>query len=103
MLVGAQLTKAEREKVTECLRRNKDIFAWSHRDIPGVDPEEAKHYLNIDLSHPPVRQKQRRFAPERNKVMSDEIDKLLEIDAIEPCQYPKWLSKVVVVKNKNGK
>ena len=41
VLVGAQLTKSKREKVTECLRRNKDIFFWSHRDIPGVDPEEA--------------------------------------------------------------
>ena len=61
VLVGAQLTKVERGKMTECLRRNKDIFAWSHRDIPGVDPKESQHCLNIDPSHPLVRQKQRRF------------------------------------------
>ena len=95
--------KVERERVMECLRRNKDIFAWSHRDILGVNPKEAEHCLNIDPSHPPVRQKQRRFTPERNKVISDEVDRLLEIDTIEPCQYPKWLSNVVVVKKKNGK
>lgn len=35
--------------------------------------------------------------------MSDEIDKLLETDAIESCQYPNWLSNVVVVKKKNSK
>ena len=35
--------------------------------------------------------------------MSDDIDKLLETNAIEPCQYPDWLSNVVVVKKKNGK
>ena len=64
VFVGTQLMKVEKEKVTECLRRNKDIFAWSHRDIPGVDPEEAEHYLNIDPSHPTVRQKQRRFTLE---------------------------------------
>jgi len=80
-----------------------DIFAWSHKDIPGVDPEEAEHCLNIDPSHPPVRQKQIRFALERNKVISDEVDRLLEIDAIEPCQYSRWLSNVVVVKKKNEK
>ena len=56
VLVGAQLTKTEREKVTKCLRKNKDIFAWSYRDIPSIDPEEAKHCLNIDPSHPPIRQ-----------------------------------------------
>ena len=34
--------KEERERVTECVRRNRDIFTWSHRDIPEVDPEEAE-------------------------------------------------------------
>ena len=72
--------------MTKCLKKNSDIFAWSHRDIPGADPEKAKHCLNIDIEHPPVRQKQRRFAPKKNKVISDEIDRLLEIDAIKPCQ-----------------
>ena len=82
VLVGAQLTKEEKEKMTECLKRNSDIFAWSHGDIPRVDPEKAEHCLNIDLMHPPVRQKQRRFTPERNKVISEEIDRLLKIDVI---------------------
>ena len=35
--------------------------------------------------------------------MSDEIDKLLETDAIKPFQYTEWLLSVVVVKKKNGK
>ena len=89
--------------MAKCLTKNKDIFAWSHKDIPGVKLEEDEHCLNIDPSHPPVRQKQRRFAPKRNKVISDEVDRLLEIDVIKPCQYPEWLSNVVVVKKKNGK
>ena len=88
MLVRALLTKEEKEKISERLKRNKDVFAWSHRDILGVNPEEPKHYLKIDPYYPPVRQKQRRFNPERNKVISDEVDRLLEIDAIEPCHYP---------------
>ena len=43
VLVGAQLMKEEKEKMTKCLKRNSDIFAWSDRDILGVDPEKAKH------------------------------------------------------------
>ena len=57
VLVGVQLTEIEKKEMIECLKRNKDVFAWSHKDIPGVNPEEAEHCLNIDLSHPPVRQK----------------------------------------------
>ena len=48
VLVGAQLTRVERERMAECLKKNKDIFAWLHKDIPGVNPEEAEHCLNID-------------------------------------------------------
>ena len=38
-----------------------------------------------------VRQKQRRFAPERDKAINDEVDRLLKIGAIEECFYPVWL------------
>ena len=55
VLVGAQLKEVERERVVECLKKNKDIFAWSHKDIPRVNPEEAEHCLNIDPPHPSVR------------------------------------------------
>lgn len=47
--------------------------------------------------------KKKRFTLERNKIVSDKVDRLKEIDAIEPCHYPEWLSNVVVVKKKNGK
>ena len=85
------------------LHRNKDIFAWLHEDIPGVDLSMAEHQLNIDRRYLPVWQKKRRFAPEQNKIVGDGIDKLLETNAIKPCQYLYWLSNLVVVKNKNGK
>ena len=56
------------------LSENKDVFAWSHKYILGIDPSMAEHKLNIDPKYPPVRQKKRRFAPERNKIVSDGVD-----------------------------
>lgn len=103
VLVGTQLTKEEKDELINFLKENKDFFAWSHKDIPSINPSAVEHKLNIDPKHHPVRQKKRRFVPKRNKIASDEVDKLLEINAIEPCQYPDWLSNVVVVKKKNGK
>ena len=103
LLVSTLLTKEENDQLMVFLCKNKDIFAWSHRDIPGIDPSMAEHQLNIDKRYLPVWQKKRRFALERNKIISDEIDRLLETDAIEPYHYPNWLSNLVVVKKKNGK
>ena len=48
VLIGTLLTKKDKDEMMTFLRKNKDIFAWSHRDIPRVDPEMAMHSLNID-------------------------------------------------------
>ena len=61
------------------------------------------HSLKIDLAFPPVRQKQRRFTPERNKAINDEVDCLPEIGIIEECFNPVWVCNPVVVPKKNGK
>lgn len=31
------------------------------------------------------------------------MDRLLEIEALEECKYPSWVSNPLVVKKKNGK
>ena len=73
MWVGALLSKAERAELVAFLRGNIDDFAWSHKDMPGIAPEHTVHNLNIDPAFPPVHQKQRRFAPELDKVINDEL------------------------------
>ena len=46
------------------LRRNVEVFAWSHEDMPGISLKEIVHVLNVDPSMKPVKQKRRKFAPE---------------------------------------
>ncbi|RVW32255.1 Transposon Ty3-I Gag-Pol polyprotein [Vitis vinifera] len=48
-------------------------------------------------------QKIRRFHPDRQKVIRNEIDKLLESGFIREVAYPDWLANVVVVPKKEGK
>lgn len=54
VLVDTQLTKMEKEELIRFLKENKDVFAWSHKDIPDIDPSVTEHKLNIDLTYPPV-------------------------------------------------
>ncbi|KAK0592135.1 hypothetical protein LWI29_013906 [Acer saccharum] len=44
-----------------------------------------------------------KFAPERNKVINEEIHKLFDISSVREVKYPDWLANIVVVKKKNGK
>ncbi|KAK0594549.1 hypothetical protein LWI29_017364 [Acer saccharum] len=69
----------------------------------GIDPEVMVHRLQVDPDHQPVKQKRRKFAPERNKVINEEIQKLFDIGSVREVKYPDWLANVIVVKKKNGK
>ncbi|GJX49749.1 reverse transcriptase domain-containing protein [Tanacetum coccineum] len=61
----------------DLLRRNLDVFAWKPTDITGVPCHIAEHRLNIHEGCLPVRQKKRGQAPERNKAIHEEVEKLV--------------------------
>ncbi|XP_074306035.1 uncharacterized protein LOC141641263 [Silene latifolia] len=63
-------------------------FTWSHSDMIGIDPSVIIHRLNVDPSFPPVQQKRRKFAPEGNDVINQEVDNLLAAGKIREVNYP---------------
>ncbi|XP_026410840.1 uncharacterized protein LOC113306068 [Papaver somniferum] len=86
--IGAELPLGESESLITLLKNNKDVFAWSLRDMPGIDPDIACHRLNISEGFKPVRQKPRKMAPERKAKVAEEIDRMLEARIIRPVKYP---------------
>uniref|UniRef100_A0A2N9GXI9 Uncharacterized protein n=1 Tax=Fagus sylvatica TaxID=28930 RepID=A0A2N9GXI9_FAGSY len=101
--IGTSMAKEIRASVVSFLRGNADVFAWSHDDMPGISTEVISHKLNVNPSTPPVKQKRRVFAPERNTAVMEEVDKLLKAGFIREVYYPEWLANVVMVKKSTGK
>ncbi|GKD40216.1 reverse transcriptase domain-containing protein [Tanacetum coccineum] len=83
------------------LRRNLDIFAWKPADMTGVPWHIAEHRLNIREGCLPVRQKKRGQAPKRNKVIYEEVEKLVDAGIMKEVHYHSWLSNPVMVKKHN--
>jgi len=98
--IGSQLPQPMKEDLVAFLRRNKDVFAWSHEDMSGIDPSVIVHKLNVDPNCRPVKQR-RAFAAERNTAVAEEVEKLLKAGFIREVDY--WLANVVLVKKSNGK
>ncbi|KAL0346385.1 UNVERIFIED_CONTAM: hypothetical protein Scaly_1654500 [Sesamum calycinum] len=48
--IGSKMTENDRNRVINCLRRNKYIFAWTRQDLEGIDPGVISHHLNLDPS-----------------------------------------------------
>jgi hypothetical protein len=87
----------------EFLRRDMEVFPWSHANMSGISPEEIVHVLNVDPDMKLVKQKRRKFAPERVEAIAVEVEKLLKAQFIQEVYYPDWLANVVMVKKSNGK
>ena len=67
--INSLLSNEEREQLRFMLLNNIDVFAWSHSDMIEINPMVASHKLNIIPVARPVRQKVRRFHPDRHKII----------------------------------
>ncbi|KAL2248431.1 UNVERIFIED_CONTAM: Retrovirus-related Pol polyprotein from transposon opus [Sesamum indicum] len=101
--IGSHLGEQLETMMISLLRKNAGIFAWSSSDFIGVAPEVIVHRLNVDPTMRPVQQKKRNFSVEKNQVIREEVDRLLNAGYIMEVQYTNWLSNVVVVPKPGGK
>ncbi|GJV37275.1 reverse transcriptase domain-containing protein [Tanacetum coccineum] len=96
--IGYTLTEEGRKKLCGLLRKNLDIFAWKPADMTRVPHHIAEHRLNVREECFPVRQKKRGQAPERNKAICEEVEKLVNAGIMKEVHYHSWLSNPVMVK-----
>jgi hypothetical protein len=102
IFVSALLTPAEEKEYLELLIEYKDVFAWTYKEMPGLDPRVAVHRLAIKQEARPVKQAQRRFRPELLPQIEAKVNKLEQAGFIREVQFPKWIANIVLVKKKNG-
>lgn len=85
------------------LVQNLDVFAWIPYEVPGVDPTFITHKLNVCPLFPSRKQEPRRCANMHVEAVKEEVEKLKQDGVIKEVFFLKWLSNIVVVKNKYGK
>ena len=101
--IVADLEEKIKKDLVYFLRKSIDVFAWSHEDMPSIDPNVITYRLNMYPSSKLVWQKKRVFALERDNAIKEEVQKLTMVKFIREVYYPDWLANVVMVKKANGK
>ena len=86
--VRADLKEKTKKDLVRFLRKSIDVFAWSHKDMPGIYSSVITHRLNVYPSIKPVRQKKRVFALERDSAIKEEVQKLTVAKFIQEVYYP---------------
>jgi hypothetical protein len=79
-----------------------NVFTWQISDMPGIPKEVIEHKLSIDPAFKTIKQKERRYTPERRDTIRVEVHKLLEAWFIRPVDYPSWLANPVLVEKHDG-
>ena len=83
VLVGEDLSPNVEANLVEFLATRLDAFAWEHEDITGISADVITHKLNVDPNYKPVQQRRRKFAAERNKIINEEVSRLLKAGMIK--------------------
>ena len=55
--IGTNLATQMKEELVQFLKKNLDIFTWSHEDMPGIAVKVIQHRLNVNLDRKPIQQK----------------------------------------------
>jgi hypothetical protein len=95
------LTQAEGERLRSIAARFKDCF----RIRLGRDPPARVPAMTIKLkegAQPPKKPGNRRYSPQQERSMTEQLTAMLNNDIIYPSESP-WISPVVMVKKPNGK
>ena len=101
--IATDLVATEEELLIEILKQYKDIFAWSYKDLKGVDPKICQHTIPMKEDAKPRKQRPYTYNENFGRKIKEEIDKLLDAEFIYEIEHTEWVSPIVVVPKKNGK
>jgi hypothetical protein len=76
VMIGAHLSPEEENELAQFLNKNKDVFAWSAKDLQGVDRDIIEHVLETDDKITLKKQKLRKMSEERVKAVEAEVQRL---------------------------
>ena len=48
--IGASMESKKKQDLVQFLKKSIGVFAWTHKDMLGIDPSIITHCLNVHLS-----------------------------------------------------
>ena len=102
VIISANLSKKEEEKLLKTLKKHRDAIGYTLDDLKGISPTLCQHKINLEEDAKPVHDHQRPLNPKMKEVVRKEILKLLEAGIIYPIADSQWVSPDHCVPKKGG-
>ena len=82
--IGVSCSPDEIKEYTELFKEFRDVFAWSYKEMPSIDPRIVKHEIKTYPNAKPVQQHLCAVNPKKVPAIKAEIEKLLKAGFIYP-------------------
>ena len=102
VIVSAELTTEQEEKLILVLKQFKKAIGWTIADIRGISPSVCMHKIILEDGEKGMMDGQRRLNPIMKDVVKKEIIKWLDAGIIYPISDNSWVSPVQCVPKKGG-
>ncbi|CAN6723489.1 unnamed protein product [Malus baccata var. baccata] len=102
VIIAADLSSTEEDKLLRILRSHQDAISWTIADIKGISPTICMHKILMEDGVKPAIDAQRRLNPIMKEVVRNEVMKLLDAGMIYPISDSKWISPTQVVPKRSG-
>ena len=101
--IGANLELSVKQRLIQMLHDYMEIFAWSYKDMPGLDTDIVVHHFPTKEDCPPVKQKVCRMRPEMSEKIKAEVMKQFDVGFLAVTSYPQWVANVVLCRRRMGR
>lgn len=99
--IGKALPNHIKATVQATLIEFQNILSWTLSDFNITSPKIVVHRLGIPEGTQPIIQKKRTFARQRQHVIWDKVNDLLEASIVKKIDYPVWLANPIMVPKHN--
>ena len=82
MRIGFDLSEDEKDSLIAFLHENREVFAWSAKDLQGISRNIAQHSLNVTKGMKLRKQKLRKMSIERAEAAKVEVQRLLDVGIV---------------------
>ena len=102
VIISAELTENEEQRLLQILRKYKEAIAWSIEDLKGIGPSICMHKILLNDDAKTSVEHQRRLNPMMKDVVRKEVLKWLNAGFIYAISDNPWVSPVHVFPKKGG-
>jgi hypothetical protein len=96
------MSKEDRKAYLKLFREYQDVFAWSWRELKTYDTRIIQHTISLKSRVKPFQQKLKKYHPSLERLMYQELKKLLYAKIIFQVRHSSWVENLVPIRKKSG-